>query len=70
MEASPVGDVVGNSMEAGVKSSDLIGISEVGTLPRVLEGDVGIGTAVMNSAVECIGNALVGILVPVTTAPE
>lgn len=70
LKASAVGENVGMSIIEGVRSSDMDGESEVGTLARLLEGDVGIGTVVINSAVACIGNALVGILAPVTTASE
>lgn len=67
---SAVGILVGESIEEGVKSSDLLGVSKFGTASVLFEGDVGIGTAVINLACACIGNALVGILTPVTAASE
>ncbi len=48
--ASAVGDDVGMSIVVGVVSSDTLGYSKVGVASRFFEGDVGMGTAVMNVA--------------------
>lgn len=45
-----VGENVGPSILEGVKRSDALGYPKVGAFARFLEGDVGIGTAVINVA--------------------
>lgn len=49
-KASLVGENVGASILEGSRKSDALGYPKVGTLARLLEGDVGIGTAVINVA--------------------